>query len=300
MSLFDGSLIDLNSISSQTIDTLFDLASSLKKQSRPPQHHGQTVAFLFFEPSTRTRMSFETAAARAGLTALVFDGGQKTSLEKGETVEDSILNIAAMGPEYLVIRCGDEINLRTISQLVSAPIVNAGWGVQGHPTQALLDVFTLREKWESLKGRRLLIVGDVRHSRVAHSHMELAGKLEMEIAVCCPQEFRSEKSSVKHFSEISEALHWCDAVMALRVQFERHSEGSSLDRESYSQKFGLNRRNLSALRPGCFVMHPGPINHGLEMDSEVIHQRNSLVLSQVSHGVFLREALFRLARGETW
>ncbi|MCE3009861.1 MAG: aspartate carbamoyltransferase catalytic subunit [Proteobacteria bacterium] len=300
MSLFDGSLIDLNSISSQTIDTLFNLASSLKKQSRPPQHQGQTVALLFFEPSTRTRMSFETAAARSGLTALVFDGGQKTSLEKGETVEDSILNVAAMGPEYLVIRCGDEINLRAISKFVSAPILNAGWGVQGHPTQALLDTFTLREKWERLEERKLLIVGDVRHSRVAHSHFELASKVGLQIAVCCPEEMRSEKSSVKYFSDLSEALSWCDAVMALRVQFERHSDGSQLNREVYSEKYGLNKRNLRTLKSGSFVMHPGPINHGLEMDSEVIHQRNSLVLSQVSHGVFLREALFRMARGETW
>ncbi len=253
----------------------------------------------FFEASTRTRLSFETAAYRAGLGPLVFDGGIKTSLEKGETFEDSLLNMAAMEPKALVVRCGDSVPLAEIAPKLKVPLINAGWGVQGHPTQALLDQLTLLSKWKSLAGKKLLIVGDLKHSRVAASHLELAEKTGVQLGQCGPADFLSGSSKIRSFESLPEALSWADAVMALRFQFERHDSSVALSKEDYRSRYGLNRDSLKKLKPDGWIMHPGPINHGIEMESEVLSDARSIVLEQVRHGVFLREAVLRMTLGES-
>jgi len=290
------SMIDLKSFSSAQIEEIFALAKYLKNSPQADiLRAGKTVALMFFEPSTRTRLSFETAAHRFGLNPIIFEAGGKTSLEKGETLEDSILNVAAMGPSALVIRCGDDVDLWQLAKKIQMPIINAGWGVKGHPTQALLDLFTLQQKWQNLRGKKLVIVGDVRHSRVAASHVELAKLCGVELAFCGPKEFMpiAASGSVKIFSELSAALSWADAVMTLRVQFERHAGDIKLSKEDYRSQFGLTAMALKNLQASGFILHPGPINHGLEMDTEVLSDPRSLVLEQVSSGVFVREALLR-------
>jgi aspartate carbamoyltransferase catalytic subunit len=295
-------MIDLTAFSLSQIEEIFALAKSFKNSAQRPAvaATGKVIALMFFEPSTRTRLSFEMAAHRAGLSPVIFEGSRGTSLEKGETVEDSILNVAAMGPECLVIRCGDDVDLAGIAKKVRRPVINAGWGVKGHPTQALLDLFTLRQKWESLRGKKLVIVGDVLHSRVAASHGELAKKFEVELAFCAPQKLLpSGSANIKTFAKLAEALSWADAVMALRIQLERHAAGLGLSKEDYRSEFGLTKSSLKDLSTSGFILHPGPINHGVEMDAEVLSDPRCLVLEQVAAGVAVREALLRWIGGGT-
>lgn len=290
------SLLDFQGFTSQKFEELFSLAESLRTKPRSPRQLGETLALLFFEPSTRTRMSFESAAFRVGLGPLVFDGGHSTSLEKGETVEDSILNVDAMNPRFVVVRCGKEVDLAAISRKMQSPVINAGWGVQGHPTQGLLDALTMRIGLKGLQGKKLLIVGDIKHSRVASSHFEMAKVIGYEIAQCGPKEFLREGE--KTFSSLKEGLQWADAVMALRFQFERHDSTLQLSKEDFRAQYGLSLQSLKALRPDGLVMHPGPINHGIELETEVLEDSRSQVLKQVQNGVFMREAILRWMLGE--
>lgn len=289
------SLLDLKSLDKNKILNLFLRTQKLKSSGPKVLSAGERIALLFFEPSTRTRMSFESAAYRCGLGPLVFDGGPNTSLEKGETVEDSILNVAAMGPRFLVVRCGDTVDLGALSKIVPMPILNAGWGVKGHPTQALLDVFTMQESFSNLEDLRVLILGDVRHSRVAASHFELLPQLGIEVGICGPQEFMIAKEGVKIFSDLQEALAWAQVTMALRVQFERHGTGATDkdSREKYRSQFGLSAKSLASFAKNGILLHPGPINHGIELESEVLSDPRCRVLDQVKNGVFVREALLR-------
>lgn len=293
MPTYPKSLLDLQFYSSQQIRDLFLKATQLKRTSAPTSSLGKTIALLFFEPSTRTRMSFESAAYRCGLGPMIFDGGPNTSLEKGETVEDSILNVAAMKPQIIVVRCKDEVQLNKLAAEIDIPIINAGWGVKGHPTQALLDAYTMFEAFTNLESKKLLIVGDIRHSRVAASHFELMPKLSVEVGICGPDHFLPEQAGVKVFKNLQLGLQWADAVMALRVQFERHADVQNLAGLEYKKKFGLNSKCLEAFRSDGIIMHPGPINHGIELETEVLSDPRCKIMQQVTNGVFIREAILR-------
>lgn len=298
MSSSRSSLLDLKTLSPQHIEELFSFALSLKEKPRAIRQQGESVILAFFEASTRTRLSFETASIRAGLGALIFDGGLKTSLEKGESVEDSLYNMAAMDPQVLVVRCSDAVDLVNLAPKLKVPILNAGWGVKGHPTQALLDQLTLKSKWKNLAGKKLLIVGDLKHSRVASSHLELSEKTGLQVAQCGPQEFLSNSSKIQTFSNLHEGLAWADAVMALRFQFERHDNSVAFSKESYRSQFGLSQNSLKNFKSDAWILHPGPINHGIEMETEVLSDPRAIVLEQVRHGVYLREAVLRMTLGE--
>lgn len=307
-----SSLITLRHFDQTRLDFLFSKALELKKNfiahglSSGPYHSGYrgTAALLFFEPSTRTRFSFEAACSRAGFHPLILDGGIGTSLEKGETVEDTIYNIQAMRPLFFVIRCNDQINMEEIGNTLSVPVLNAGWGRRSHPTQALLDALTLRENWgasgsgaEGLRGKKVLFVGDVKHSRVVASHRELAGILGYEIAFCGPPSFlpegTGEAGGPRGFEKLAEALQWADAVIALRVQKERHDNENLFLLEDYRESFGLNPEALRQLKADGLILHPGPVNYGVEIETEILADPRCKILKQVENGVFLREALIR-------
>lgn len=297
-----SSLITLSNLQKNDIDILFSDALKLKANFNQHQltsgvyHSGYkgTAALLFFEPSTRTRFSFEAACSRAGFHPLILDGGIGTSIEKGESIEDTIFNIEAIRPLFFVIRCDDRVDLQKISAELQIPIINAGWGKLGHPTQALLDALTLTEKMKSLEKKNILFVGDIKHSRVVSSHIELSHKLKYNIAFCAPQEFfPSENSTQLRFNKLSEALKWADAVIALRVQKERHDNENLFLTEDYREQYGLNSDSLKSLKQDAVIMHPGPINYGVEIEHEVIGDKRALILKQVENGVFLREALIR-------
>ncbi len=296
-----SSLITLSESSKNKVESLFEKSLVIKKnhRQRPSypkfQAQGLTAALLFFEPSTRTRFSFEAASARAGYHPMVLDGSAGTSLEKGETIFDTIKNIEAMRPDLFIIRCDHSTDLQKISENMSVPIINAGWGQHGHPTQALLDALSLYEHWGTLVDKKILFVGDARHSRVVASHFELCQKLNYKIGICAPTNFLPPQTLNNQFTvfhRLEEGLEWADAVMALRVQVERHNE-NYIDKNSYREKYGLNQTVLKCLKESSFIMHPGPINYGIEIESDVIKDKRSIILSQVENGVFLREALIR-------
>ncbi len=297
-----NSLIHFSNLNSTDIYSIFDTA---RQFSLVPQidliakNKGRTAALVFFESSTRTRMSFESACARLGIYPMLFDIKSGSSLEKGESFEDTILNIAAMQPDLMVIRSGNNLDQLSIAADFEIPILSAGWGVKAHPTQALLDIYTLNEKWNGIvHGKKLLILGDVMHSRVAASHFELAKILNYEVAICGPHHFvdkAAQAAGVQVFSDLKSGLDWCDAVMALRVQNERHQD--SFDMSHYSEHFGLNENTKKWIKPDCVIMHPGPINHGVEMDAVVISDSRSVILKQVTHGVYVRQALINQLLG---
>ena len=296
------SFIELSKFSSAQITDLFQKCLQLKKNfsknpKASPSLNG-TATLLFFEPSTRTRFSFESAAVRAGVYPLVFSGASGTSLEKGETMEDTIMNLEAMRPLFFVIRAPDSLNLHEIQKKISVPILNAGWGLRAHPTQALLDTVTLFEQWQTLKNKKILFVGDIRHSRVVNSHVELSKMMGYEIGYCGPENFLPEKlveqghGKIEMFTNLKEALRWADAVVALRVQKERHSS-PSLAMQDYREHYGLNSQSLENLKSDAVIMHPGPINYGVEMEENVLQDQRSVILKMVENGVFMREALIR-------
>jgi aspartate carbamoyltransferase catalytic subunit len=289
MSSRKKSLIQLSSLDQSQIREIFNLADGLSSGKIKGQtFQGLTGALLFLEASTRTRLSFETACAREGVYPLIFSGGG-TSLEKGETYEDTVLNIAAMDPAFMIIRSSDDLDMEAIQGKISMPVINAGWGRKGHPTQALLDIYTLYKKFGSVEGQRLLIVGDVIHSRVAASHFELSKILGYELAFCGPKEFLPQWSEMKVISTLKEGLEWATAAMALRVQLERHDSKYSLS--EYRHHYGFTAENLKALSANAAIMHPGPINQNTELDSGVLQDPRIQVLQQVRHGVYIRQAL---------
>ncbi len=298
-----SSLINLKNLSQKTVGSLFSKTLELKNNFNQHQlsagvyHSGYkgTAALLFFEPSTRTRFSFEAACSRAGFHPLILDGIAGTSLEKGETVEDTIFNVEALRPLFFVIRCDNKLDLQKISEQVSVPIINAGWGQQGHPTQALLDGLTIFEKRGELSQQNILFVGDIKHSRVVSSHIELAAITGSQLAFCAPDEFLPEQipAGVKVFSRLEEALLWAHVTIALRVQKERHDSSSKFSLSDYRQNFGINLQRLQKLSPDAMIMHPGPINYGVEIESEILTDPRCVILKQVENGAFLREALIR-------
>ncbi len=286
---FPNSLIDFRDWSRSEVEELFELSFSLEKQKPDFKFANKTAALLFFEPSTRTRISFEQACFREGIRPSLLSGKASTSLEKGETYRDTVFNVAAMGPDVLVIRSGYDLGLPLLREKISQPILNAGWGTTSHPTQALLDIRTLLKQRLTLNEIHLLIVGDVRHSRVAGSHFELASKMGYQVAVCCPENYKPQQE-VKCFASLEEGLHWANAVMVLRFQFERHAQKSQMED---LMAFQIGRRQLESWENRGWLLHPGPVNYGVELKLDVEHYQRNLILSQVESGVWMRRACLR-------
>lgn len=291
-----NSLIDFRDWSQSDIQKIIDASFTLEKSpSKTLPLAGKTAALLFFEASTRTRMSFEQACFREGVHPSLLVGKASTSLEKGETYLDTILNVAAMGPDVLIIRSGYELNLKTISQKVSQPVLNAGWGVTSHPTQALLDIRTILKQGLQYSEIKLLIVGDVRHSRVAASHFELSQKLGYEVAVCCPESL-TPQNSVRRINSLVEGLEWAQTVMVLRNQFERHANPGGLKDNLADFKLGL--KELRSWKNKGILLHPGPVNYGVELKLDVDQYEKNLILKQVESGVWIRRACLYHALGQ--
>lgn len=284
-----SSLIDFRDWTQTDLERLIDLSFQLEKEKASPSLRDKTAALLFFEPSTRTRMSFELACYNEGINCTVLAGKSGTSLEKGESSEDTVLNISSMGPDILIIRTGAELNIKELSQKVSQPILNAGWGVHSHPTQALLDIRALLAKSAKISDLKLVFVGDVKHSRVASSHFELSKKLGYKVAVCCPEAFKPEHE-VENFETLEEAMEWGNAIMMLRFQLERHQEKHA---HSDFVKFQMNAHKIQGWKKKGWLMHPGPVNYGVELDPDVKTYENNLILAQVNSGFWIRRACLK-------
>ncbi len=286
------SVVSLSDLTLQQIESTFINSDFFKTKKPNPLLSDIVVANVFFEASTRTRMSFEMATLRLGAKSVLFSGKVGTSLEKEETLSDTVLNIAAMKPDVMVIRCGDDLDLRDMQKRIDVPIINAGWGAKGHPTQALLDIATLRGRDRNLAAEKVLFVGDIKHSRVVSSHLELAAHLKYEVAFCGPSSFIPADTKVPVFKSLKEGLAWATTVIFLRFQKERHQAGAS---EAFKpSEFQLNKETLKLLKNDALFMHPGPVNWGVEMTEDVLKDPRCLILDQVNHGVFIRMALIYL------
>jgi aspartate carbamoyltransferase catalytic subunit len=265
-----------------------------------PTLRGQTVANLFFEPSTRTRTSFEVAEKRLSADTLSI-AVSTSSVVKGETLIDTVHNIEAMSPSMIVLRHASSGAAHLLSRVCGARIINAGDGMHEHPTQALLDAFTIREKKGRLAGLKVAIVGDLLHSRVLRSNVLLLTRLGAEVWVCGPATLIPpglEALGVHVTTRVEEAVADADAVMMLRIQLERMQGHFFPSLREYFLMFGLTEQRLALARPDCLVMHPGPINRGVEIASEVADGPQSVILEQVANGIAVRMAvLFLLAGG---
>jgi aspartate carbamoyltransferase catalytic subunit len=298
MNLAGRSLIDISDLSQEEAIFLLQKTKSLKDKSGDElptlqSSSGKSVALIFFEPSTRTRTSFEMAAFRLGLRVLNLEA-TSSSAQKGETIFDTARNIEALSPHGIVVRHqGSGIPLQ-ISKLVKIPVINAGDGFHAHPTQALLDAFTIKEKFGEIKGLQVLIIGDIAHSRVARSNILLLRMLGAKIKVCGPPTlippFASEWG-VEVTDNLDKNLAEADVVMCLRMQIERQASFQVPSLKEYTTRFGITQERLEKIKSASVILHPGPVNRGVELMSVALRDPRCLVMEQVKNGVFVRAVL---------
>jgi aspartate carbamoyltransferase catalytic subunit len=304
MGLKIRSLLDLKGVDQEDIALILDTAESLKEIShRPikkvPTLRGRTQLNLFFEPSTRTRTSFELAGKRLSADTINFSAST-SSVTKGESLMDTVRNLQAMAPDIIVVRHPSAGAPHLIARTIPCPVINAGDGAHAHPTQALLDMFTVREKLGRLSGLKILIVGDIANSRVARSNIDGFTTMGSEVWVCGPGSLIPpgiEASGARVTYDLDAALPAADVIMMLRIQLERGSGTRFPSLREYSIRYGLNLSRLARTKPEALVMHPGPINRGVEISPEVADGPRSVILDQVENGVAVRMALLYLLCG---
>ena len=291
--------LDIASLSREEVDLLLDQATPFKdlftrSVKKVPALKGKSVLMLFYEPSTRTLSSFEVAAKRLSADVIDLDVPH-SSVTKGETVKDTVDTLQAMRADYIVVRHKMSGLPQAIARQTKASVINAGDGAHAHPTQALLDAFTLREVFTDLKGRKVLIAGDILHSRVARSTSRLLLKLGVEVGFLGPGSLvpRSGPEGIRRFTDFEEALLWGpDAVYLLRVQMERQEARYFPGVHEYHQVYGVTRERLERIRgEGIYIMHPGPVNRGVELCHEVMDYERSLINQQVENGIAVRMAV---------
>ena len=294
-------LLGIKDLSIEEIELIFDTTKMFKEVlSRPikkvPSLRHLTIANIFFENSTRTKLSFELAEKRLSADIINFSSSL-SSIIKGESLLDTINNILVMKVDMIVMRHPSSGAPHFISDKVNASIINAGDGTHEHPTQALLDSFSIKEKLGSLKGKKIAIIGDILHSRVAISNIYSLQKLGAEVMLCGPKtlmpKFISEFGVIIE-NDIKKALKWCDVANVLRIQLERQEIKYFPSLREYSLYFGINKKLLDKINKDIIIMHPGPINRGIEISSDVADSKNSIILNQVENGVAIRMAIMYL------
>jgi aspartate carbamoyltransferase catalytic subunit len=294
-------LLGIKYLKNEDINLIFDTADHFKKViNRPikkvPSLRDITIANLFFENSTRTKLSFELAQKRLSADVINFSSGQ-SSLNKGETLIDTVNNILSMKVDMVVMRHPNAGAAKFLSNHVDAKIINAGDGTHEHPTQALLDSFSIREKFGEVKGKKVVIVGDILHSRVALSNIFALQIQGAEVMVCGPKSLipkHIDKLGIKVETNLLNALKWCDVANMLRVQNERMDISYFPSTREYALQYCVTKNLLDSLNKDITIMHPGPINRGVEITSEVADSSQSIILNQVENGVAIRMAVIYL------
>ncbi len=291
--------LSLSSFSNRDLQALVDRAHffSLQPQQTDQIHHllaRKIFANVFYEPSTRTRCSFEIAAKRLGADVVNFVP-ENSSVKKGETVYDTLKTLESLGVDGIVFRHSDDHVLDHLRDRIQLPLLNAGAGKNEHPSQGLLDLLTLHQEFGDLKGLKIAVCGDVKHSRVAGSLMVAAEMFGMEIYLCGPAALLPvPKSPVVKHAVFDDILPVVDAVMMLRIQLERH-QGLDLDARAYHTQFGLNAARVARMRSDAIILHPGPFNRGVEVSDDVVEHPKSRIFKQMSNGVFARMAILEWA-----
>jgi aspartate carbamoyltransferase catalytic subunit len=297
-------LLGIEDLSSEEIGLILDTAEAMKEiGSRPikkvPALRGKTVVNLFFEPSTRTRTSFEIAEKRLSADTLNIAIGS-SSVVKGETLVDTALTLEAMSPDMIVLRHQSSGACHLLSRICKSAIINAGDGTHEHPTQALLDAFTIRERKKRLAGLKVAIIGDLLHSRVLRSNLHLLTKMGAETWVCAPPTLvpkEMRRFGVVVTNVVEDAVRDADVVMLLRIQLERMEGAYFSSLREYATVFGMTEERLKLAKPDVMIMHPGPMNRGVEIASEVADGPYSVILDQVANGVAVRMAVLYLLAG---
>jgi aspartate carbamoyltransferase catalytic subunit len=302
-------LLGIEPLAPEEISLLLDTADSMRaiadrQIKKVPALRGRMVVNLFFEPSTRTRFSFETAEKWLSADSLNFSGGKGTSVEKGESLLDTARNLQAMSPDLIVIRHGSAGVPHFLARHLDAGVVNAGDGAHEHPTQALLDALTIRRRFGTLQGLRVVIAGDIAHSRVARSNVFLLTRMGAAVTVCGPPTLlppRVEELGARATTDFDRALEGVHVVMMLRMQLERQGRALFPSTREYFARYGLTTERISRAARDAIVMHPGPMNRGVEISSEVADSAQSVILDQVANGVAVRMAvLYLLLTGRPW
>ncbi len=297
-------LLDIQSLSAAEITTVLDTARAFKAVGeraikKVPALRGKTVVNLFVEPSTRTRISFELAAQR--LTADIINfSAEASSLKKGETLKDTARNLEALNADIIIIRHSASGAPHFLARFLNASVVNAGDGAHEHPTQALLDTFTIREKKGKIAGLNVTILGDILYSRVARSNIWALTKLGANVTLCGPSTLVPkvfEKMGCKVTYNFEEAVANADVINLLRIQHERQRKTMFPSLGEYTSLFGLNKARMEKIKPDVMIMHPGPINRGVEIDSEIADCAQSVILEQVTNGLAVRMAVLFLING---
>lgn len=299
-------LLGIKDITREDIELIFETADNFKEViNRPikkvPSLRDVTIANIFFENSTRTRLSFELAEKRLSADVVNFSASN-SSVKKGETLLDTVNNILAMKVDMVVMRHASPGAPYYLSKHIKANIVNAGDGTHEHPTQALLDAFSIREKLGSVAGKKVAIIGDILHSRVALSNIFALQKLGAKVMVCGPPTLLPKfigQLGVQVELDVMKALQWCDVANVLRIQLERQQIKYFPSLREYSLYYGINKKMLDNLKKQIVVMHPGPINRGVELTSDAADSQHSIILDQVENGVAVRMAVLYLLAGAT-
>jgi aspartate carbamoyltransferase catalytic subunit len=305
MQLRSRHLLGLEEMGADEITLILDTAESFREIiERPikkvPTLRGVTVLNLFYEPSTRTRISFELAEKRLSADTVNFSPST-SSVKKGETLRDTVRNIEAMKIDMVVVRHSSSGVPYFLTRCIESNVVNAGDGAHEHPTQALLDLFTIRRKYKKIKGLRVVLVGDIKHSRVVRSNIWGLKAMGASVAVCGPSTllpFEVEKFGIDIYSDLDKAIDGADVVNIMRIQLERQQAGLFPSQREYTNLFGMTSERLTLLNKNYTIMHPGPMNRGVEITNEVADGESSVILEQVTNGQAVRMAVLYLLSGK--
>ncbi len=297
-------LLDIESLTPEEILTVLDTARAFKSVGeraikKVPALRGKTVVNLFIEPSTRTRTSFELSEQRLSADIINFNT-EASSLKKGETLKDTARNLEALNVDFIVIRHSASGAPHFLSRVLKSSVINAGDGAHEHPTQALLDTFTIREKKGRIEGLNITILGDILFSRVARSDVWALTKLGAKVTLCGPSTLvprAFEQMGCRLTYDVDEAIRDADIINLLRIQHERQRKSAFPSLGEYTSLFGLNKARLARTKPDALIMHPGPINRGVEIDSDIADSERSVILEQVTNGLAVRMAVLFLVNG---
>lgn len=280
-------LTRLSDFTVEEIMEILERANRYASGETIPQLEGKVVANLFFEPSTRTQYSFMMAEQKLGLKTMDFTA-ETSSVQKGETLYDTVKTFEAIGVDGVVIRHPQNNYFEELIPNLNIPIFNGGDGSGNHPTQSLLDLLTIYQEYGKFEGLKIAIVGDIAHSRVAHTNIEVMNRLGMEVHLVAPEQFQEEGYAWENLDDVLEEM---DIIMLLRVQHERHDGGMQLTKEEYHKQYGLTVEREKRMKEGAIIMHPAPFNRGVEIADDVVECKRSRIFKQMSNGVFIRMAV---------
>lgn len=284
------SLFNLSNLSVDEIKSILNRAQEFSDGATSDIAKGKIIASLFFEPSTRTQNSYSIAVMRLCGQVITFNS-ETSSMKKGETFYDTVKTFEALGCDAAIIRHSENEYYKQLKN-IKIPILSGGDGTGNHPTQSLLDLLTIKQEFGSFDGLKICIVGDVLHSRVAHTNIDVMKRLNMDVYTSGPQEFKEEGSN---YIDFHKAVREMDIIMLLRIQHERLFSEMIMDKEEYNKKFGLNKSVLSLMKEKSIIMHPAPFNRGVEIDDECVECEKSRIFKQMSNGVFVRMAVLERA-----